>query len=121
MKRREFMKVVGMSSLAIPFLGSAVFNSSTALAAADLPLPEEGKGTAGSLKYCADADKAAKAKKPACPDRAKPDRKDQYCHNCQLFKAARGEGKAAVGKCIVLPKNFVAGNAWCNSWVKKPG
>lgn len=123
MKRREFIKVVGMSTLAIPFVvKSGIFSSSVARAdAGDLPFPEEGKGTAGSLKYCKDADKAAKAKKPTCADRAKADRKDQYCHNCQLFKPARGEGKAAVGKCLVLPTNFVHGNDWCNSWVKKPG
>ncbi len=59
--------------------------------------------------------------KKACPERQKPERKDQYCDNCQFYVAA---GKDA-GKCQLIPpkgeKKYVGAKAWCQTWVKKAG
>jgi hypothetical protein len=109
--RRSFLKYFGLGIVSVPFLGKI---PSVAFAA-DLPLAKETDPTAKSLKFCLNADKPSKA----CPDRAKAEHKDQYCNGCQLFTKISGDGKTAVGKCMLMTKNTVPGNGWCSSFVKK--
>ncbi len=112
MQRRSFLKWTGTALCALPFLSSLF---SPALAD-DLPPAKETDPMPKSLKYCPNADKPS----ANCPDRKKKERKDQYCHNCQLYTKLKGEKEKEVGKCLLIPKNTVAGQGWCMSWVKKP-
>lgn len=112
--RRSFL-FVGAAALASASVLSRMGNLAYA-ADAELPLPKESDEPAKSLKYCADGDKPSKN----CAARGAKDKKDQYCYNCQLFTKGSGEGKTAHGKCMIMPKNSVRGNAWCQSWVKNP-
>lgn len=40
---------------------------------------------------------------------------DQFCHNCQYFKPASGEG---CGTCSIVP-GPINPQGWCTAWVKK--
>lgn len=118
--RRNFIKCVAASVAAIPVLhGVSMLGSKVALAA-DKPQLPESDPFAKSIKYCADADKAAKAKSGACPARKEKDRATQYCRNCQLYTKESGEGAKEVGKCMIVQGKSVNGGGWCMSWVKKP-
>ncbi|MGE3262362.1 MAG: high-potential iron-sulfur protein [Bacteriovoracia bacterium] len=109
--RRSFLKYLGLGIASVPLLGKI---PSVAFAA-DLPMAKETDPMPKSLKFCLDADKPSKS----CPDRKKAEKKDEYCHNCQLFTKTSGDGKAAIGKCMLMTKNTVPGHGWCSSWVKK--
>lgn len=112
--RRSFLKLSGLSLASIPFLGGLLTST---LAFADAPpLVKESDAMPKSLGFCANADKPTKQ----CGDRKAKDRKDQYCHNCQLYTKLQGEGKTEQGKCLLMPANSVPGSGWCKSWVKKP-
>lgn len=113
--RRSFLKVSGISLATLPFAGSLL--SSSPAQAADLPLAKESDPMPKSLKYCPNGDKPS----ANCPDRKKPEKKGQYCNNCQLYTKLKGEKEDEVGKCLLMPKNAVTGKGWCISWVKKPG
>lgn len=106
--RRSFLKYLGLGVVSIPVLGRI-----PSAFAADLPMAKETDPMAKSLKFCLNADKPS----AACPDRKKPEKKDQHCSNCQLFTKTSADGK--VGKCMLMTKNTVPGHGWCNSWVKK--
>lgn len=109
--RRSFLKYLGLGIVSVPLLGKL-----PAIAeAADLPMAKETDAQAKSLKFCSNADKPSKA----CVDRKKPEHKDQYCNGCQLFTKISGDGKTAVGKCLLMTKYTVPGNGWCSSFVKK--
>lgn len=112
--RRNFLKMGGLA-LATATLIPSIFKTSPAIAADLLPL-KESDAMAKSLGYCPNADKPTKQ----CADRKAKDKKDNYCHNCQLYTKISGEGKTEIGKCMLMPKNSVPGVAWCKSWVKKP-
>jgi hypothetical protein len=110
--RRNFLKLSGAALASIPFLSfphSAQANTALVPAKESDAMPK-------SLKYCLDADKPSKQ----CDVRKAKDKKDQYCRNCQLYTKLSGEGKAEIGKCMLMPKNSVPAQAWCMSWVKKP-
>ena len=112
MKRREFMKIAGLSLASFAALKTFSWNAQ----AAD-PLVKEGEGMAKNLGYCANGDKPSKA----CPERKAKDKAKQYCRNCQLYTKTSGDGKDEIGKCMLFPKNTVPAAAWCKSWVQKPG
>jgi hypothetical protein len=70
-----------------------------------------------ALKYTPDAAKAELRKAP----RQGVEAKDQFCSNCQLYKAAgilKGT-KEELGVCQMIPGGNVKAAGWCNSWVKK--
>jgi hypothetical protein len=115
--RRNFMKLGGISLLAVPFAGSLLSGVSSKAEAADLPMTKETDAMAKSLKYCDNANKPSKN----CADRKAKEKKDQFCHNCQLYTKISGEKEKEIGKCMLMPKSSVAGQGWCMSWVKKPG
>lgn len=116
LSRRSFLKVGAAALAAVPVLSQMGGLGEAFGAGPELPLPNEMQEPAKSLKYCADGDKPSKN----CAARSGKDKNGQYCYNCQLFKKTSGEGKAAKGKCMILPKNSVGGAAWCQSWVKNP-
>jgi hypothetical protein len=122
MKRRNFIKSIGIGLVGAPlFFVSKQWKALEAFAAdADPVFAKETDEAAKNLKYCIDADKSIKAKKSVCEDRKKKEKATQYCHNCQLFQLAKGTGKAAEGKCLILPGKSVHGGGWCMSWVQKP-
>jgi hypothetical protein len=117
--RRSFLIKGGLSLAALPFAGSmlAGLTSSSAAYGEDLPACKESDTMPKTLKYCSNA------KKPSaqCAERKKPEHKDHFCHNCQLYTKAKGEGDKEEGKCLLMTKCLVSGNGWCSSWVKKPG
>lgn len=118
--RRNFIKSLAVSAAAIPVLhGLSLFGANVARAAGNPPLPESDP-FAKSIKYCADADKAAKSKTSSCPARKEKDRATQYCRNCQLYTKESGDGAKETGKCMIVQGKSVAGGGWCMSWVKKP-
>lgn len=113
--RRNFLKVGGIALAAFAVMPK--FLSSTPAHAEDLPLAKESDAMPKSLGYCPDANKPTKQ----CADRKAKEKKDQFCHNCQLYTKSSGDGAKEIGKCMLMPKNTVPGNGWCKSWVKKPG
>lgn len=113
LSRRSFLRLSGAGLLALPFLALTGPNAT----AADLPAAKESDPLPKSLKYCENAHKPTKS----CADRKKPEKKDQFCHNCQLYTKLAGEKDQETGKCLLMPKYAVSGNGWCMSWVKKPG
>ncbi|MCO5143038.1 MAG: high-potential iron-sulfur protein [Oligoflexia bacterium] len=113
--RRSFLK---SSSIAVAGLAvsQSIFSKFSFAETKELPLAKESDAVAKQLKYCEDADKPSKN----CETRKAKDKKDQYCHGCQLYTKTAGEGKTEKGKCMIMPANLVAGKGWCMSWVKKP-
>lgn len=116
--RRSFLRIGGLTLATLPFAGSLLsgLTSGGEAYAADLPACKESDASAKALKYVEVADKAAKGS-----PRAAADKKDQFCHGCQLYTKLSGEGAAERGKCLVIPKCSVSHHGWCMSWVKKPG
>lgn len=118
--RRGFLKSLTVVALSVPVLGgSSLFRLGEVHAAGSIP-QSESDPLAKSLKYCADAEKAAKAKASACGPRKEKDRAGQFCRGCQLYTKESGDGSAEVGKCMIMQGKTVAGGGWCMSWVKKP-
>ncbi len=115
--RRDFFKFGALSLVAIPFLSWLVdLGGSEAIASDVLPFAKETEEPAKSLKYCSNAEKPGKN----CVARKAKEKSTQFCYNCQLFNKTEGEKKTATGKCLIMPKNQVPGNAWCQSWVQNP-
>lgn len=98
--RRQFMKV-SVASVA------ALVASKVAYAQ---PMLEESNPQANALGYVADATKVDKAKFSKY-------QAGQLCNNCQLYAAK----SPAAGTCSAFPGKLVAGEGWCNLWVKKAG
>ncbi len=114
--RRSFLKITALTLASLPLAGRLLPSGSAKAADTDLPMAKETEEPAKTLKFCANADKPSKN----CAARKAKDKKDQYCYNCQLFTKQEGDQKAAKGKCMIMPKNRVSGNSWCQSWVKNP-
>jgi hypothetical protein len=115
--RRNFLKM-GTVALVSTTVLSSLFKTQPAHSAdaPALPLAKESDAMAKSLGFCPNADKPSKQ----CADRKAKEKKDQYCHSCQLYTKLSGEGKTEVGKCMLMVKNSVPANGWCKSWVQKP-
>lgn len=119
MNRRSFL---GVSALA---LGASVFFREAFVFAkeklAELKLKEDELAKPGKVstvaQYCTDPDGAAKT----CPERKKPERKGQYCNNCQFYTAKGLYKGKEVGNCALIPGKYVEAKAWCQTWVKKAG
>lgn len=115
LNRRSFLKSTLLSLAALPFLGR--FGASLAQAAdADLPMLKEGEEPGKALKFTSNADKPSKLAEA----RKAKDKATQYCYNCQLYTKTEGDKKGSKGKCMIMPKNRVPGQAWCMSWVQNP-
>jgi len=61
-----------------------------------------------ALGYNANSSKVDAAKFPK-------HKADQLCNNCALYSAKGAEN----GACSLFPGKLVAGQGWCNLWVKK--
>jgi hypothetical protein len=116
--KRTFLRIGGLTLAALPFAGSLLSGLGTSgdAYAADLPACKESDSAPKALKYIDNA-----TKPPKGSPRAAADRKEQFCHNCQLYTKLSGEVDKERGKCLVIPKCSVNHNGWCMSWVKKPG
>lgn len=119
MNRRSFL---GASALA---LGASIFFKRVTVFAqgklADLKLKDADMAEPGKVatvaQYCVDPDGGAKT----CPERKKPERKGQYCDNCQFYTAKGLHKGKEVGNCALIPGKYVEAKAWCQTWVKKAG
>ncbi len=121
MNRRSFLKASVTSIAALP-LAAGFFSALSKVARAadaDLPAIKEADAQAKAFNYCIDAKKAEKAKSPACPARKGKEHAGEFCSGCQLYTKVKGEGKAEMGKCLVIPGVLVYGGGWCNSYSKK--
>lgn len=114
--RRSFLKVAAWSLVSLPLFAGLGWVSRAFAADADLPPVSADDPTAKALSFCLDANKPT----AQCALRKGKDKKDQYCRGCQLYTKVKGEGKAEMGKCVVLAKGLVPGDGWCNSWVQRP-
>ncbi len=121
-KRREFLRntaLVGGGFLLSGVAGRLGYQGGVAQASGPASWAELKEGEqAPFAQYCKDADKTPNE---ACPDRAKEERKDQYCTNCMFYNKVKGEGKEELGTCALAMgiQRLVRGPGWCQSWVKK--
>jgi hypothetical protein len=111
--RRSFLKTTLLSLAALPVLGRL---PSLSAYAEELKMLKDGEEPGKALKFCSNADKPTKL----CEPRKAKDKAKQYCYNCQLYTKTEGDKKAGKGKCMIMPKNLVAGQGWCMSWVQSP-
>ena len=117
-RRRDFLKVVGGATLAIPAVLATGSRLSFAEELKELPADDM---TAKALGYNADASSVDTG---AYPKRAGAEGAKQFCSNCILLTQGglKISGKDGdYGKCSVLPAGLVSMKGWCNSWVQKPG
>lgn len=98
--RRQFMMVSAASVAAL---------ATTKVAYAQ-PMLSESDAQASALGYVENAKDVDTAKFPKYKE-------GQLCNNCQLYSAK--DDKA--GACSIFPGKLVAGEGWCNLWVKKAG
>ena len=68
--------------------------------------------TAKAMGYLHDATQVDAAKYPR---RAGEAGSQQFCDNCQLYKAGSEDG---WGGCAIFPGKLVNSKGWCNAWVK---
>ena len=71
----------------------------------------EDNATAKAMGYRHDATQVDVAKYPG---RAGEAGSEQFCHNCQLYKAGSEDG---WGACAIFPGKQVNANGWCSAWV----
>ena len=121
-KRREFIRNLGLSLLAVPFLTNfkEVFAARTkdkTPAAKPAPLPAgmtavaESDPIAAAIGYKANQKDIDKKKYPQW-------KTGQSCKNCALYTAT--EGNASWGKCQMMVTGLVSSAGWCGSYSKKP-
>ena len=122
-RRRQFLKSTALAGGGFLISGLAArmgyrVGVAQASSPADWEELKEGE-PAVFAQYCKDADKTPNE---ACPERAKEERKGQYCNNCMFYNKVKGEGKEELGKCTLLGnrEKLVRGAGWCQSWVRKP-
>lgn len=119
MKRRSFLTNATKLALAIPALQILSLFRISSARAENKPQLAESDPFAKSIHYCADAEKASKAKTSACPTRKEKDRAGQFCRGCQFYTKESGEGASETGKCLIVQGKSVTGGGWCMSWAKK--
>lgn len=120
--RRRFLQISVATLASIPFLSGLLPGLNRVAQAAgdeDLPAVKEGEGQAKALNYCKDAAKAEKSAHPTCATRKSKEHHGEFCRNCQLYTKIKGDGKAEMGKCVVIPGFLVYADGWCNSYTKK--
>ena len=103
--RREFIRTSLLVGTALP-LGAIPL-----VLKADGHRVSEDDPTAKAMGYLHDATKVDVAKYPR---RAGEAGSQQFCYNCQLYKAGSEEG---WGSCGIFPGKQVNANGWCNAWV----
>ncbi len=119
--RRQFLKstaLVGGGFLVSGVAGRLGYQGGVAQASSPADWAELKEGeNAPFAQYCKDAHNPG----TACPDRAKEERKGQYCTNCMFYNKVKGEGKEELGTCALAMgiQRLVRGPGWCLSWVKK--
>ena len=96
--RRQFMMVSAASVAAL----------ATSKIAYAQPMIAETEPQAVALGYKHNVKDVDKAKFP----KYKP---GQLCNNCQLYTAKSDKD----GLCTIFPGKLVAGEGWCNLWIKK--
>ena len=103
--RRKFLRTSLLVGAALP-LGAIPL-----VLKADNHRVSEDDPTAKAMGYLHDAAKVDVAKYPR---RAGEAGSQQYCNNCQLYKAGSDEG---WGGCAIFPGKEVNAKGWCNAWV----
>lgn len=96
-KRRQFVTMMGASTVAIPV--SALIGSLPSHAA-DAPMVDEASAAAKNWEYVAESTVA-----------------DNMCSNCALYQ---GEDDSASGGCPLFPGAAVASAGWCKAYAPKP-
>ena len=95
-RRRRFIKLTATGLVAAPFATALLRGNA---AAADLI--KESDPAAVTLKYKADATKAAERMHPT-----------EFCDNCLLYDSK----DSAYGTCSALEDKLVAAKGWCTAW-----
>lgn len=117
MNRRSFILSSALSLGAVSLLRSAQVFAADALKALTIKDSEVVKDgdKVNVAQFCSDAKKPS----AACPERKKPERKDQFCSNCQFYTPKGLHKGQEVGSCTLIPARYVGKDAWCQTWVKK--
>ena len=105
--RRDFIRTTLALGTALP-LGAIPL-----ILKADNHILSEDHPTAMAMGYKHDATMVDLEKYPR---RAGDAGSQQFCHNCQLYKAGNKEG---WGGCAIFPAKQVNAEGWCNAWVLK--
>ncbi len=117
MNRRHFLIQTGLVMSVFTLFKGAVAAAADALKELkikDADVVKDGDKV-NVAQFCSNADAPSKT----CPDRKKPERKDQFCHNCQFYTAKGLFKGKEVGACTLIPARYVGHHAWCQTWVKK--
>ena len=114
--RRNFLKIIGGTALALPAVLAA---TKTFAFAEDLKEVSADDPMSKALGYIGDA---TKVDVEAYPKRAGAEGAKQFCSNCLLL----GQGELSIpgkegtyAKCTVIAAGLVNTKGWCNSWVLK--
>ena len=103
--RRKFLRTSLLVGTAIP-LGAIPL-----VIKADNHRVSEDDPTAKAMGYLHDATEVDVAKYPT---RAGEAGSQQFCYNCQLYKAGSEE---SWGGCAIFPGKEVSAKGWCTAWV----
>lgn len=103
--RREFLRKTLVAGAAVPLGGIPI------VLAADSNRLSEDDPTAKAVGYLHDATMVDTTKYPR---RAGEAGSQQFCVNCQLYKAGSEDG---WGACAIFPGKQVNASGWCNAWV----
>ena len=111
--RRDAVKVMLGTAVAIPMINLVGFGTARAAAPANAVAADD--PTATALKYNQDATKSERvaAARPGAPA------DQQHCATCQFMLADQGEGDWKG--CSLFPGKLINVNGWCSSWTLKAG
>lgn len=111
--RRDAVKVMLGTAVAIPMINLVGFGTAHAAAPANAVTPDD--PTAQALKYSQDATQSIRdsAARPGAPTG------EQHCATCMFMLADQGEGDWKG--CSLFPGKLISINGWCSSWTLKAG
>lgn len=117
MKRREFLKVASLATVAvaaIPMLAQAEERRRGGGAAAAGVLVDEKSAEAKAVNYTTNHGSVKDKNLTIVRQGVSFDK--QRCNNCSLFQGKAGDKQ---GGCTLFPNKQVSATGWCSSWNKK--
>ena len=118
--RRDFLKQVCFTSLALPLFQACTPKKDETAKPAASPSPtaagnlvSEDFPTAKALKYVSEASRGDPQFKVA---KAGVAPQDQFCNNCMFYKAVEA---GQYGSCQLITPGHVTDKGWCMSWAVK--
>lgn len=125
MQRRDFIKNLGKGAGLFVFMQTLGVNAfaqrrkrgSDKAGSGEAQMVDATKGMARSVNY---VEKHSDLKNDSLKvTKQGVEFKDQFCHNCVLYKKQGEKDGKEVGVCTLFPRQLVYGDAWCTSWAKK--